>query len=59
MISDLVSFVFDQKLETDDRVPLLSWDLGGDTWGLYPPSIYYWTQALVVRRNRVESNQVD
>ena len=54
MIANFITFVFEQKLDVDDRAPLLSWDLGGDTWGLYPPSICYWAQALVVRRNRVK-----
>ncbi len=49
---DTISYVFAQKLDKDDRLPFLTFDVGGDTFGLYSPSIPYWTLCVVVRLSR-------
>lgn len=44
---DVLSWVIPFKLETDDRVPLVSMIIGGTPYGFYMPSIIFWIETLV------------
>lgn len=45
--NSIIKAIFANKLDVDDRSPILSVTLGGHEWGLYPPHILFWVQLLV------------
>jgi hypothetical protein len=45
----MLSSIFDNKLDTDDRVPILTLSLYGKDWGLFLPHPLFWCQLIVVR----------
>jgi hypothetical protein len=47
VLSPIVNLIFENKLDVDDREPVLSFVLGDQKWGLFAPSILFWIQLLV------------
>lgn len=48
LITRMSLFIFANKLDVDDREPILTISLYGKEWGLFPPLIGFWIQLLVV-----------
>jgi hypothetical protein len=44
----ILKAVFADKVITDDRLPFLTLQLGGKTWGFFLPQITIWLQVLTV-----------